>query len=241
MAGQGTGNHRAPGWRAGTARLVRQRETWSKAQGDARTKLAAQCDARATKVSAELIDAGCAPNPDPVGHRAPACQALRQSAAKLTRCGSIASSISSALDAQAAQLASVAQTADDASLPVETRARAYLHSNCAHCHIKWGGGNAEFKLLIDLYLKDMGIVNVNPQHGNFKIDGAKLLVPGLPEKSIILHRMNMTGLGRMPHIASTVVDEQAVKLLRDWITNLSQEQLLTQPGAIHPRRAEGSQ
>lgn len=108
----------------------------------------------------------------------------------------------------------------DKSLPIDVRARSYLHSNCSHCHIKWGGGNAEFKLVVDLPLKDMGIVDVNPQHGNFKIDGAKLLVPGQPEKSIILQRMNMTGLGRMPHIGSRVVDEQAVAIVREWIKGM---------------------
>ncbi len=106
---------------------------------------------------------------------------------------------------------------NDKSLPVDVRARSYLHSNCSHCHIKWGGGNAEFKLLATLPLEQMGIVNVNPAHGNFKIDGAKLVVPGHPEQSIILERMKMTGLGRMPHIGSRVVDEQAVGLVRDWI------------------------
>ena len=103
---------------------------------------------------------------------------------------------------------------------VEVRARSYLHSNCSHCHIKWGGGNAECKLLVDLPLKDMGIVNVNPAHGNFKIDGAKLLVPGQPDKSIILYRMNMTELGRMPHIGSRVIDEPAVKLVQEWIKGM---------------------
>jgi uncharacterized repeat protein (TIGR03806 family) len=109
---------------------------------------------------------------------------------------------------------------NDKSLPTEVRARSYLHSNCSHCHIKWGGGNAEFKLLVDLPLKDMGIVNVNPAHGNFKIEGAKLVVPGHPEQSIILERMKMTGLGRMPHIASRVVDEPAVRLVHDWIKEM---------------------
>jgi uncharacterized repeat protein (TIGR03806 family) len=109
---------------------------------------------------------------------------------------------------------------NDKTLPVEVRARSYLHSNCAHCHMKWGGGNAEFKLLSTISLDDMGIVNVNPAHGNFKIDGAKLLVPGQPEKSILLERMKMTGLGRMPHIGSRVVDEQAVQIVREWIKGM---------------------
>ena len=66
----------------------------------------------------------------------------------------------------------------------------------------------------------MGIVNVNPAHGNFKIDGREIDRAGRPEKSIILQRMDMTGLGRMPHIGSHVVDEQAVQLVREWIKGM---------------------
>ena len=111
---------------------------------------------------------------------------------------------------------------DDASLPVEIRARSYLHSNCAHCHIKWGGGNAEFKLLATLPLKEMGIVNVPPAHGSFNMKDAKILVPGHPEKSILLHRMNITELGRMPHIGSRVVHESAVKVVSEWIKGMKE-------------------
>ena len=104
------------------------------------------------------------------------------------------------------------------------RARSYLHSNCAHCHIKWGGGNAEFKLLATLPLAELGIVNVAPAHGNFGIKDAKILVPGHPEKSILLHRMNMTGLGRMPHIGSRVVHESAVEAVREWIKGMKEKE-----------------
>jgi uncharacterized repeat protein (TIGR03806 family) len=109
---------------------------------------------------------------------------------------------------------------NDEKVPLDDRARSYLHSNCSHCHIKWGGGNAEFKLHVGLDLKDLGIVNVPPAHGNFKIDGAKILVPGHPEQSILLQRMSMTGLGRMPHIGSRVVDETGVRIVRDWIKGM---------------------
>jgi uncharacterized repeat protein (TIGR03806 family) len=105
----------------------------------------------------------------------------------------------------------------DPSQPIAVRARSYLHSNCAHCHMKWGGGNAEFKLLTTLPLKEMGIVNIKAAHGDFGIDGAKLVVPGHPERSIVYQRMTLTGLGRMPHIGSRVVDEQAVRLVGEWI------------------------
>jgi uncharacterized repeat protein (TIGR03806 family) len=111
----------------------------------------------------------------------------------------------------------------DEKLPVEVRARSYLHSNCAHCHTKWGGGNAEFKLLATMSLEDLGIVNTPPAHGNFGIKDAKLVVPGHPEQSIIHYRMNLTGLGRMPHIGSRVVDELGRKLVHDWIKELPAE------------------
>jgi hypothetical protein len=69
------------------ARLVRQTKTWLAAKGAERDKLAAQCDARAQKVELELVDAGCAPSPDPaVGVRGMECQALRASLARLQRC-----------------------------------------------------------------------------------------------------------------------------------------------------------
>jgi uncharacterized repeat protein (TIGR03806 family) len=109
---------------------------------------------------------------------------------------------------------------DDARHPVAVRARSYLHANCSHCHIKWGGGNAEFKLLATRPLKELGVVNVPPAHGSFGLKDARLVVPGAPERSVVLHRMTLTGLGRMPHIGSRVVDERAVRLVRDWIRQL---------------------
>jgi hypothetical protein len=108
------------------ARLVRQRATWMAAKGDARTKVAAACDARAQKVELELVDAGCAPNPDPnIGMRAAECQALRSSASKLSRCRNLPPDVDIALEREAANLVAASQTADDASVrEVENECRA---------------------------------------------------------------------------------------------------------------------
>jgi len=100
---------------------------------------------------------------------------------------------------------------------LDARARGYLHANCSHCHMKWGGGNADFQLLATLDLDAMGVVGVRPSHGSFGIADARLLTPGDPARSMILHRMTKLGLGRMPHVASSVVDDEAVKLIHDWI------------------------
>ena len=39
----------------------------------------------------------------------------------------------------------------------------------------------------------------------------------------------------MPHIASKVVDQDAVKVIQDWLASLNDASLLEQPGAKHPR------
>ena len=111
----------------------------------------------------------------------------------------------------------------DESRSLDERARAYLHSNCSHCHRKWGGGNAEFQLLSTLPLVETQTVGVAPAHGDFGLSRAKLLAPGEADRSLILYRMQKLGLGRMPHVASNVVDKQAVRLIRDWIGQLSQQ------------------
>ncbi len=108
----------------------------------------------------------------------------------------------------------------DESQPLDARARSYLHANCAHCHMKWGGGNAEFQLLATLPLSELGVINTRPGQGLFNLDDPKILVPGAPERSMIYHRMTKLGLGRMPHVASNVIDDKAVKMLRDWISQL---------------------
>ena len=40
---------------------------------------------------------------------------------------------------------------------------------------------------------------------------------------MIYHRMSLTGLGRMPHVASSVVDKEAVALIAEWIRGLPLE------------------
>ncbi len=117
----------------------------------------------------------------------------------------------------------------DRSRPLDDRARAYLHSNCAHCHQKWGGGNADFQLLATLPLGKTQTLRAPPAHGDFGISGGRLLAPGDPERSLILYRMTKLGLGRMPHVASNLVDREAVKLIREWISNLPTEVAANKP------------
>jgi hypothetical protein len=108
----------------------------------------------------------------------------------------------------------------DVSQSLDLRARAYLHANCSHCHRKWGGGNAEFQLLSTLPLSETGAVNTIAGQGRFDLADPRVLVPGSPDRSLVFYRMQKLGLGRMPHVASNVVDTEAVALIRQWIEQL---------------------
>ena len=126
----------------------------------------------------------------------------------------------------------------DAKEDLHLRARSYLHSNCAHCHRKWGGGNAEFELQASVPLTETLAVNTLPGQGLFNLKEPRIITPGDPSRSMILHRMQLTTLGRMPHVASRVVDEEGAKIVREWLTKLKDAELLKKPGAINPRLVE---
>jgi hypothetical protein len=119
------------------------------------------------------------------------------------------------------------------------RSRAYLHANCAHCHRKWGGGNADFDLQASIALSATRAVNTPPGQGSLGLPDPRILVPGAPERSLVIERMKLEGLGRMPHVASTVVDHEALAMLRAWIIGLSEGNRIQNRGAINPRVVDG--
>jgi uncharacterized repeat protein (TIGR03806 family) len=110
----------------------------------------------------------------------------------------------------------------DDSEPLEARARAYLHANCSICHMQAGGGNAQIDLEYQASLKKMNVVDVPPLHHKFGLGDARLVAPGHPERSVLLYRIAHRGQasGQMPQLATNVVDQQAVKLIEDWIRSL---------------------
>jgi uncharacterized repeat protein (TIGR03806 family) len=121
--------------------------------------------------------------------------------------------------------------------PLHLRARAYLHSNCAHCHRKWGGGNAEFELHASVPLTETLSLNTRPGQGTFGLNDPRILVPGEAERSLIVARMQLDGLGRMPHVAVKVKDDRSIAMLKEWVNSLRESSLLSEPGAIHPRQS----
>lgn len=105
----------------------------------------------------------------------------------------------------------------DNSASLEDRARSYLHANCAHCHVPAGGGNAQFDVAYWSNDAESRLFNAPPVHQAFGILDAKLLSPGRPEASLLLHRMILRGRGQMPPLASSQVDPTGIDVVRRWI------------------------
>jgi putative heme-binding domain-containing protein len=105
----------------------------------------------------------------------------------------------------------------DPSADLDARARAYLHSNCAHCHRMHAGSSVLSKMHFDLPLDKTDMVGVRPTQGTFGIHAAQVIAAGDPFRSVLVYRMAKLGGGRMPHIGSTEVDRAGVDLICQWV------------------------
>lgn len=103
---------------------------------------------------------------------------------------------------------------------VEDQARAYLDINCGHCHNAQGAADTS-GLLLDRSATDarqMGRCKPTIAAGHGSGGRTFGIVPGKPDDSILLWRMQTTDPGaRMPEIGRSLVHNQGVELIREWI------------------------
>ncbi len=108
---------------------------------------------------------------------------------------------------------------------VEARVRSYLAVNCAYCHKSGGTALGQWDGDAHLTLGQTGLVNGNATQ-NGGDSNNKLVVPGVPLQSIVLHRIAATGgFTRMPPLGSNVIDNVNVALLTEWIDGELDERL----------------
>jgi hypothetical protein len=105
---------------------------------------------------------------------------------------------------------------------LDERARAYLDNNCAHCHQPGAGaGYTGFDLrLTSKGLDSLGVCKSPNSAG--RVGGLIYdLVPGKPDESILLARMESTRPKEMmPQIGRSVIHQEGVALIREWIQSL---------------------
>jgi uncharacterized repeat protein (TIGR03806 family) len=100
-------------------------------------------------------------------------------------------------------------------------ARAYLHTNCSICHRPGGPGGGHEDFRFSTTLASMNACDLPPTLADYGIVDPLLIAPGDPDRSIVSFRIGTELDGRMPPLASFVVDEAGLSLINDWIASLS--------------------
>ena len=122
----------------------------------------------------------------------------------------------------AAQLASLPSSAYwfDARATLEQRVRSYLHGNCAMCHQPGGASRGLFDARLTTPLAHAGIIDGELAAGDLGLAGAKVVVPGDPERSILYQRLKRKDFFRMPPVAWHDEPSPILPVLAEWIRSL---------------------
>ncbi len=111
---------------------------------------------------------------------------------------------------------------DSQSASMEARARAYLDGNCAHCH-RANGSAGYTAFLLDWKETDprrLGYCK-SPNSAGFSGNLAFDVVPGKPDESILIYRMQSTRAKEMmPEIGRSTIHQEGLALIREWVASL---------------------
>ena len=106
---------------------------------------------------------------------------------------------------------------DDSDQSLEYRVRSYLATNCSQCHQPGGAGFGLFDTRLATSTGSAGLVDGLLVRG-FESPEDRVVRPSSTDHSALLKRISTLGNGRMPPLASSVLDESAIGLLSAWIT-----------------------
>lgn len=106
---------------------------------------------------------------------------------------------------------------------LEARARIWLDINCGHCHRPEGPASTS-GLNLHVYETNATLLGINKTpvaagrgSGDRKFD----IVPGKPDESILIFRMESTDPGiMMPEVGRKVTHKEGVALVREWIHSM---------------------
>jgi uncharacterized repeat protein (TIGR03806 family) len=112
---------------------------------------------------------------------------------------------------------------DPSTGTVEVRARAWLEANCAHCHNPEGPARTsgfDLRSTQNEWVK-YGVWKTPVAAGRGSGGNFYDIVPGQPDKSILVYRMESTEPGvMMPELGRRMVDRPGIDLVRSWIAGM---------------------
>ena len=112
---------------------------------------------------------------------------------------------------------------DPSSGSLDQRARGWLEANCAHCHNPAGPARTSGLDLraieVDATLSGIWKTPVAAGRGSGKL--LFDIVPGKPDKSILIFRIESTEPGiMMPELGRRLAHKEGIALVREWIANM---------------------
>lgn len=121
---------------------------------------------------------------------------------------------------------SIASTVNykDTSKPLDIRLRSYLDINCAHCHQE--NARCDYRAIRLSFsqtanLSKMGVCVMADEPIDPSLE--RIVTPGNPSKSVMHFRLNSVNENnRMPLLGRTIVHDEGVDLLKQWISSLNQ-------------------
>lgn len=103
---------------------------------------------------------------------------------------------------------------------LEARVRTYLHAHCAVCHQPGGPSRGLFDARLTTPLDKTRLIRGALAAGDLGIAGAQVVVPGAPDKSILLRRIRETSFFRMPPVQFHNEPSPIIPVLEQWIRSL---------------------
>ena len=112
---------------------------------------------------------------------------------------------------------------DPKTATLDGRARAWLDINCAHCHNPDGPAKSSGLYLHaqETDLTHLGLMKAPVAAGRGSGNRPFGIVPGQPDQSILLYRLESTDPGAMmPEVGRKMAHAEGVALIREWIQSL---------------------
>lgn len=112
---------------------------------------------------------------------------------------------------------------NDPGAPLADRARAYLDSNCGHCHNPAGAADTS-GLWLDAHTTDFRHLGFcKPPIAAGKGTGGRrfAIMPGAPDQSILIYRLQTDDpASRMPEAGRALTHREGVELMQHWVESL---------------------
>lgn len=112
----------------------------------------------------------------------------------------------------------------DTSKPIDIRLRSYLDMNCAHCHqdkARCDYRPIRLSFSQTTNLTNMGVCVFADEPISPSVE--RIITPGNIYKSVMHYRLNTVDENtRMPLLGRTIVHDEGVSLLKEWINSLNQ-------------------